>query len=132
MKILPALLGVCATSLVSQGALGADSSTCTQDGLSRTVSIVYSEPGQAVPCEVMYEKSGEGQSMTLWRAQNEAGYCEARAAEFVAKLAGMGWACSAVDAGTLDSSAAQNSTAADIEPAAEGTTEATATDAREG
>lgn len=66
---------------------------CAQGDLSRTVSVVHSVPGQPVPCEVLYEKNDRGQAMTLWRAQNEAGYCEARAADFVAKLTDLGWTC---------------------------------------
>ena len=71
---------------------------CTQDDLTRTISVVYSSPGQPLPCEVLYEKPDEGQTMTLWRARNEAGYCEARAAEFINKLVDLGWACSAAEA----------------------------------
>ncbi len=66
---------------------------CAQGELTRTVRIVYADPGQAVPCEVLYEKSQEGGTQTLWRARNEAGYCEARAKEFVEKLKTMGWSC---------------------------------------
>ena len=66
---------------------------CSQGELTRTVAVVYADPGQPVPCEVLYEKPAEQQAMTLWRAQNEAGYCEARAAEFVEKLVGLGWQC---------------------------------------
>ena len=29
----------------------------------------------------------------LWRAEREAGYCEARFGEFVDKLRGFGWSC---------------------------------------
>ena len=68
---------------------------CELDGITRSVSIMYSEPGQPTPCEVLYEKNNENQTMTLWRAQNEANYCEARAAEFVQKLVDLNWACSA-------------------------------------
>jgi hypothetical protein len=27
---------------------------CERDGLTRNVSIIYSNPGQSVPCEVLY------------------------------------------------------------------------------
>ena len=73
--------------------LVAVANTCTQGDLVRNVTVVYSDPGQPVPCEVLYEKPMEGQSMTLWRAQNEIGYCEARAAEFLLKLESLGWQC---------------------------------------
>lgn len=82
------------------GSAGAMASTCTMNNLTRNVSVVYADPGQPVPCEVLYEKLAQGadatrQIMTLWRAQNQAGYCEARAAEFVAKLESLGWSCDA-------------------------------------
>ncbi|MGD8417807.1 MAG: hypothetical protein PVH91_12175 [Pseudomonadales bacterium] len=67
--------------------------TCEYGELTRKVEVVYVNPGQAVPCEVIYDKSGEGSIETLWRASNEAGYCEAQAATLVDKLTGMGWRC---------------------------------------
>ena len=85
MLVLAAAIGLNNTAYGAQ---------CTKDDLNRVVSTVYSEPGQPTPCEVLYEKPSEGESMTLWRAQNQAGYCEARAAEFIEKLAELGWSCS--------------------------------------
>ena len=72
----------------------ADSVSCSYGELTRRVEIVR-EPGVAVPCEVHYYKDSEapGDQQVLWRALNEAGFCEARAAEFVAKLEGWGWSC---------------------------------------
>ena len=67
---------------------------CTYGELERTVEVVYSNPGQPVPCEVIYNKSAEGTIQTLWRANSEAGYCEAQAAGLVDKLEAMGWDCS--------------------------------------
>lgn len=68
---------------------------CTYGDLSRRIEVVYPDPGAPLPCEVIYDKSGEGRIETLWRADNEAGYCEARAAGLAEKLAGMGWSCTA-------------------------------------
>jgi len=68
---------------------------CTFGDLSRRIEVVYSDPGQAVPCEVIYDKSAEGSIETLWRANNETGYCEAQAAGLADKLSGMGWQCTA-------------------------------------
>ena len=67
---------------------------CSVDELTRRVEIL-SEPGVSVPCEVHYYKDTEmpGEDQVLWSAQNQEGYCEARAAEFIAKLEGMGWTC---------------------------------------
>jgi len=81
--------------LGSQGAL-AKSVTCTMASLERTVELRYENPGEAVPCEVRYAKPTEGWGeQVLWRAEHEAGYCEARFDEFVNKLEGFGWSCGA-------------------------------------
>lgn len=74
----------------------AKSVTCTMASLERTVELRYDNPGDAVPCEVRYAKPTEGVAeQVLWRAEREAGYCEARFGEFVDKLRGFGWSCSA-------------------------------------
>jgi hypothetical protein len=67
---------------------------CSLDEVTRRVEILY-ETGVRVPCEVHYYKDTEmpGERQVLWRATNEEGYCEAKAAEFVEKLEGMGWTC---------------------------------------
>jgi len=67
---------------------------CALDEVSRRVEVFY-ETGTTVPCEVHYFKDTEmpGERQVLWRAQNEEGYCEARAAEFVENLRAMGWTC---------------------------------------
>lgn len=67
--------------------------SCEYGGLARKVEVVYVQPGQAVPCEVIYDKSAEGSIESLWQASHEAGYCEAQAAALVEKLRGMGWRC---------------------------------------
>ena len=73
----------------------AKSVTCTMASLERTVELRYDNPGDAVPCEVRYAKPTEGVAeQVLWRAEREAGYCEARFGEFVDKLRGFGWFCS--------------------------------------
>ena len=62
--------------------------------LERTVELRYENPGEAVPCEVRYAKPTEGWGeQVLWRAEHEAGYCEARFDDFVNKLEGFGWSC---------------------------------------
>jgi hypothetical protein len=73
------------------------------------------EPGVSVPCEVHYYKDTEapGEKQVLWTASTEAGYCAARAEEFVAKLREWGWECTAGGA----ESAAEPATEPD--PAAE-------------
>ncbi len=72
---------------------------CAMGGLSRRVEVAYTSAA-AVPCEVRYYKDSEGQSgpQVLWSAQNQAGYCEQQAQDFVSKLQSMGWTCT--DTGT--------------------------------
>lgn len=76
----------------------ARSYTCSNADMIRRVEV-FSEPGVAVPCEVHYYKDTEapGERQVLWRAQNQAGYCEAMAGDFVVKLGELGWNCSASD-----------------------------------
>lgn len=66
---------------------------CTRGELSRSVEVVYSDPGRAIPCEVLYDKPTEGSQTTPWRASSEAGYCEAKARELVETLESLGWDC---------------------------------------
>ena len=81
----------------------AESVTCTMASLERTVELRYETPGDSVPCEVRYAKPTEGiGEQVLWRAEREAGYCEARFAEFVDKLRGFGWSCSAATTEAAD------------------------------
>jgi hypothetical protein len=75
---------------------------CMMGGNVRRVEIFY-ETGAAVPCEVQYFKDSEapGQREVLWRAQNQSGYCEARAREFIMRLESLGFECMA-EAGVSD------------------------------
>ena len=69
----------------------ASTTTCTNGSQERVISVVYLVDGQKVPCEVQYTKNGETE--TPWSAQNEEGYCEAKAKELVEKQIGWGWSC---------------------------------------
>ncbi|MDP6374960.1 MAG: hypothetical protein QF921_04995 [Pseudomonadales bacterium] len=71
----------------------ANPTICTNWGLIRSVEVVYGVEGQAVPCEVIYAKRTEGTTQSLWRANNEEGYCEARAIDFIKQLESSGWDC---------------------------------------
>lgn len=75
--------------------------TCTYEGLQRRVEIV-TEPGVSVPCEVHYYKDSEapGEREVLWRASNDAEYCETKTAEFIGQLLAWGWTCGQGDAVT--------------------------------
>jgi len=73
---------------------GSENYLCTHGTLQRRVEIL-SEPGVAVPCEVHYYKDTEAddERQVLWRALNEAGYCERKTQEFIVKLHNLGWTC---------------------------------------
>jgi hypothetical protein len=81
---------------------------CSYGNLKRRLVIV-SEPGVSVPCEVHYFKDNEapGEHQVLWRATNEAGYCEMQADQFRLKLVEWGWDCgdAAMPARTTDDNA---------------------------
>ena len=67
---------------------------CTYSDMQRRVEILY-ETGMTLPCEVHYYKDTEapGEKQVLWRAMNEANYCESKAQEFIVKLQDLGWSC---------------------------------------
>jgi len=77
---------------------GTDSYECSYGELQRRVEILH-ETGVDVPCEVHYHKDTEapGEPQVLWRATSEAGYCEKKTEEFIAKLRDWGWNCGTAD-----------------------------------
>ena len=91
-------------------AQGAPNYLCTHGELQRRVEVLY-ETGMTFPCEVHYYKDTEapGESQVLWRAMNEAGYCERKTEDFITKLRGLGWNCGASDAAASDPEPADDS-----------------------
>ena len=71
---------------------------CQLGDAVRVIEVVYPDGGE-LPCEVHYTKDGTG--TVLWRASNEAGYCEQQAANFVEKQRGWGFECVAMTAMTV-------------------------------
>ncbi|TKB53674.1 hypothetical protein [Ferrimonas aestuarii] len=67
---------------------------CTNGDKERRVQVIYPQ-GAPLPCEVHYIKATENQ--VLWSANNEAGYCEAKAQAFSEKLKTMWWSCTKND-----------------------------------
>ena len=97
----------------------ASSYQCTFDDMQRRI-VILTEPGVTVPCDVQYYKDTEmpGEVQTLWSATTEAGYCEMKAQEFVAKLEGWGWTCAAGAAEAAEP-AVEPESAVEPEPAVE-------------
>jgi hypothetical protein len=83
----------------------AEPTECRHGELIRTVDVIYQNPGQATPCEVLYDKPTESERATPWSAVNEAGYCEAKASELVERLNALGWTCQAAPAAAQESDA---------------------------
>jgi hypothetical protein len=93
---------------------------CSLGDLQRRVEILY-ETGVTVPCEVHYYKDSEapGEVQVLWRALNEAGYCERMTESFVSKLGDLGWNCVLADAAAQPEEAEQGDEPAEAGEAAE-------------
>lgn len=83
--------------LAFSASVSANPVRCEQGELERGIEVVYAEPGQPLPCEVIYDKSAEGSMESLWRADHEAGFCEARAQSLISKLESLGWICAVRD-----------------------------------
>jgi hypothetical protein len=96
-KIRAVLLAVMLPGL--SFAQGSSNYLCTHGDLQRRVEILY-ETGMTFPCEVHYYKDTEapGEPQVLWRAMQQAGYCEQKTEDFIAKLTGLGWSCGSNDA----------------------------------
>ena len=88
---------------LAASAQGDASYRCVNGDQVRRVEVSH-PTGAPVPCEVRYFKDTEapGQSETPWRADNEAEYCDDRAAELVSRLQDFGWNCAAAAAPGAD------------------------------
>ena len=108
MKVQLLILASALALPLAVSAQDGDSYRCTLGSDVRRVQLFH-EPGDVVPCEVQYFKDTEapGERQVLWRALNEAGYCEARMREFVEKLEGLGWQCQPGEATTGEPAAGE-------------------------
>lgn len=84
------------------------STSCTHSGEMRTIEVVYPQ-GAELPCEVHYTKKGE--TRTLWTASNQAGFCESKAEELIAKQRGWGWQCDSAAGASQEAAMAGESAA---------------------
>lgn len=93
MSFLKPSTAVITISLLASLNAYADSWSCRHGNDVREVHMV--QPSEApVPCQVVYKKLTEGaEDQVLWNAQNDAAFCEEKAAGFVAKLESWGWTC---------------------------------------
>ena len=68
---------------------------CTMGDLVRRLEINYPQSPKTLPCHVVYYKDVEepNQEKVLWRAQNDASYCETKADGMIDDLVQLGWQC---------------------------------------
>ncbi|MCL6414093.1 hypothetical protein MIB92_00385 [Aestuariirhabdus sp. Z084] len=86
-----------AVALLPTSVMADQTYVCSQAGMERIISVVYQNPESPVPCEVVYQKGDEVQS--LWSAENEQGYCEHNAEQLVERQRGWGWDCAMAGSG---------------------------------
>ena len=93
MKALLNLVYLTIGIVVSTYSAASDVNVCTYDKKVRKVHLDY-PTGQQVPCTVIYEKPTEdGSRKIMWEAQQQIGYCETKANEFIEYLRTNGWNC---------------------------------------
>jgi hypothetical protein len=94
MKFLRPLWLTCLSALTvfCTGAAHGVEYKCAHEMIMRSVAVKYEEPGQQVPCEVIYSKPPQIPHV-LWRAQAQVDFCERRAEELVRTLERNGWSC---------------------------------------
>ncbi|MEZ4819962.1 MAG: hypothetical protein R3A45_08720 [Bdellovibrionota bacterium] len=78
-------------SLFSFNVAWANHTVCKSGATERSVEVASTNAETGVPCEVKYTKDGE--TSVLWSAQNDAAYCQTKAAGLVEKLSTAGWNC---------------------------------------
>ena len=98
MKRLTILCLAASLGLLATTAIADETYTCSSGSQERVISVVYQDQEAKVPCEVQYQK--DGVTETLWRAQDEVGYCEEKAKAFVEKQRGWGWNCNETATGS--------------------------------
>ncbi|MDO3386465.1 hypothetical protein QWI17_11515 [Gilvimarinus sp. SDUM040013] len=65
---------------------------CELEGATRQIEVAYLVSEQDVPCEVRYQKN-DGDGTVLWRANNQGGFCENKAASLVSEHKTLGFQC---------------------------------------
>ena len=91
MKSFTILCLSIALSMLAGHALADETYVCTYGQEERVITVVYQDQEMKIPCEVRYQKGDS--TATLWTAENEVGYCEAKAQELVQKQRDWGWLC---------------------------------------
>jgi hypothetical protein len=74
---------------------GFTDTVCTSGGNTRKVELISASAETGVPCEVHYKKETEqpGHDQVVYSANNDIGFCHAKASAFVDRLNSMGWTC---------------------------------------
>ena len=102
MRLLILLVAVAFAGPVSAreaaaGSWNPSTVVCKNGEMKRQVRITYEDSGSGSGCEVHYDKPSEnpGVDRVLWSASRQPDYCQKKAASFIKKLEGWGWACEA-------------------------------------
>lgn len=90
------LIGV----LINTSAWADENIACVNGSQIRVLVLDYTLEGQKLPCQVIYHKGVESQ--LLWKASGQAGFCEAKLAEFLEKQKEWGWSCRVMDMSVLE------------------------------
>ena len=89
-------LAIIVAVLTLPTAANAESWICEHKNLMREISVER-ETTDPAPCSVVYSKDTENLgSQTLWTAQNDGAYCDAKANSLAEKLEGWGWSCTEI------------------------------------
>ncbi len=64
---------------------------CIKDSVVKNIAVEYGSKSKAVPCKVIHSKPDD--KVTLWHADTQAGYCEAKAKDFADNQILKGWQC---------------------------------------
>ncbi len=110
MKIMQKAFAFVLASVAVAATAADQAFVCRHNDSIREIHVIYENPGQPLPCSVLYRKA-EGEQ-TLWSAQAQVGYCEEKAAAFVAKQQSWGWDCAAQTQSQEDSG---DTSAAEVE-----------------
>lgn len=78
---------------------------------NRIVTIEYPQFPARTPCQVVYDKSDEGEApRVLWEARSQAGFCEGKAEALVGKLSNGGFRCRRVSRAFADQQGGETNT----------------------
>ena len=98
-----ALAGVCALAQDSK----VNRTICERGDRQQFIDVVF-ETGKTLPCELRVTRSKLSKPRSMWRANNEEGFCEVKAIGMVQRLTDAGWDCRVAETEPTRSEAEKN------------------------